>query len=178
MADHVGWRSFWWLNVSILALTLIMNVIGLPETKWHRVHPGELGNTLKTDNATASTLQNSVTVNEKVEISAQGIVMDLTRTDTAALDPSLGKGSPSKQQFKLFQPRDANSSLLNELLTPWKLFAFPIVELASFIVSWSASCFLTLNLTQAQNFAAPPYMYTSEVIGMSAVRKSWHSACD
>ena len=88
--------------------------------------------------------------------------------ETSASDPSLGKGSPSRHQFNLFQRKDTHTGLLNEVLTPWKLLAFPIVEFASFIVSWSASCFLTLNLTQAQNFAAPPYLYTSEVIGVFA----------
>ncbi|KUL89205.1 hypothetical protein ZTR_03616 [Talaromyces verruculosus] len=46
-----------------------------------------------------------------------------------------------------------------------KLFAFPIVEFSSFVVSWCASSFLTLNLTQSQNFAAPPYNFSSQSIG-------------
>ena len=48
---------------------------------------------------------------------------------------------------------------------PWHLLAFPIVEFSAFIVSWSASCFLTLNLTQSQAFAAPPYNFSSTKIG-------------
>lgn len=49
--------------------------------------------------------------------------------------------------------------------TPWKLFAFPIVEFAAFVVSWSCSSFLTINLTQSQNFAAPPYNLDSQTVG-------------
>jgi hypothetical protein len=52
-----------------------------------------------------------------------------------------------------------------DLWIPWKLFVFPIVEFSAFVVSWSCSSFLTINLTQAQNFLAPPYLYNSEEIG-------------
>ena len=91
---------------------------------------------------------------------------DLSKQATAERDPYLGKGSPSKQQWKLWQ---ANShpfkAILLDLWIPWKLFAFPIVEFAAFVVSWSCSSFLTINLTQSQNFAAPPYNFNSQSIG-------------
>lgn len=48
---------------------------------------------------------------------------------------------------------------------PWYLLSFPIVEFAAFVVSWTASSFLTLNLTQSQAFAAPPYLFSSTKIG-------------
>ncbi len=79
-------------------------------------------------------------------------------------DPWLGRGKPSKQQWKFFQPFEGN--FLMELWIPWKLFVFPIVEFASFVVSWSASSFLTLNLTQDQVFAAPPYNFAPGKIGL------------
>jgi hypothetical protein len=91
---------------------------------------------------------------------------DLTQQATAERDPFLGKGSPSKQQWKLFQPNPHPfRAIFLDLWIPWKLFAFPIVELAAFIVSWSCSSFLTINLTQSQNFAAPPYNFNSQSIG-------------
>lgn len=91
---------------------------------------------------------------------------DLSHQATAERDPFLGKGSPNKQQWKLYQrnPHPFKAILL-DLWIPWKLFAFPIVELAAFIVSWSCSSFLTINLTQSQNFAAPPYNFNSQSIG-------------
>lgn len=52
-----------------------------------------------------------------------------------------------------------------ELWMPWYLSVFPIVEFSAFVVSWTASSFLTLNLTQSQAFAAPPYNFTSTKIG-------------
>jgi hypothetical protein len=90
----------------------------------------------------------------------------MSHATTAQRDSYLGKGRPSKQQFKLFQsnPHPFKSIAL-DLWIPWKLFAFPIVEFASFIVSWSASCLLAINLTQTQAFAAPPYSFTPLTIG-------------
>ena len=90
----------------------------------------------------------------------------LQPTSTANRDPWLGKGAPSKRQWGVYTPT-ANpwKSMLTDLWVPWKLFTFPIVEFASFVVSWSCSSFLTINLTQSQNFAAPPYNYSSQSIG-------------
>ena len=75
-------------------------------------------------------------------------------------------GKPERKQFALFQigPR-VFESLLFEVWTPFYLTSFPIVDFAAFVVSWSASSFLTVNLSQAQAFAAPPYSYTAQKIG-------------
>lgn len=54
-----------------------------------------------------------------------------------------------------------------DLWIPWKLFAFPIVQFASFVVSWSCSSFLTINLTQSQVLAAPPYNFSTQTIGFT-----------
>jgi len=168
MADHTGWRNFWWLNVAMLGATLIMVFFGFPETRWHRIHPDEMkiatgssGPSSKekviVDLAIASDLEKSSPSRETA---------DLSHAATAQRDPFLGRGTPSKQQFRLFQPNaHPIKSIAIDLWTPWKLFAFPIVEFASFVVSWSASSFLTLNLTQSQAFAAPPYNFSSEKIG-------------
>jgi hypothetical protein len=85
-------------------------------------------------------------------------------------DPYLGKGIPSEQQFRFWQPAGFHDIVNSELVTPWKLWLFTIVELASFVISWSASCFLTINLTQSQNFAAPPHLFDPTTIGMSSSR--------
>ena len=128
-----------------------------PESKWHRIHPRELqqGSTV------------SSTADEKDDLDSKET--KLAQIETAQRDPFLGKGAPSKQQFKLWQPLDHHYSLLVDLLTPWKLLAYPIVQFASFVVSWSASAFLTANLTQDQAFAAPPYNKGSQTIGTQAL---------
>ncbi|KAK9342111.1 hypothetical protein V1522DRAFT_55511 [Lipomyces starkeyi] len=76
-------------------------------------------------------------------------------------------GKLSKEQLKFIsQPAlGYDSDLLRPIWIPIKLFAFPIIEWASFVFSWSASCFLAMNLTQSQAFAVPPYNFNSFKIG-------------
>ncbi|KAK5009869.1 hypothetical protein LTR28_012992 [Elasticomyces elasticus] len=180
MSQHAGWRSFWWFNVAIVGLSLLMVIFMFPETKWHRPHPDEVMMDLSRERDSPATIRekaNSEALEgfdsaetEKGQAIAQNnsnIAMpDLTHSTTAARDPYLGKGSPSKAQRRLFQPNEHPlRSIIMDLWTPWKLFAFPIVEFAAFVVSWSCSSFLTLNLTQSQNFAPPPYNLSSQSIG-------------
>ena len=164
MALHVGWRSFWWLNTALIAASILNVLFMFPETKWHRAHPDEVLKNITADAKTSPTGSQ-----EKVEgaaTSAEAKMDALSAQATAERDPWLGKGSPSKQQWKLFQ---ANAhpfkAIINDLWIPWKLFAFPIVEFSAFVVSWSCSSFLTINLTQAFVFAEPPYSFNPEKIG-------------
>jgi MFS family permease len=180
MALHVGWRSFWWFNVALLGLASLMVAFMFPETKFHRPHPSELAkpspspsnekfNTSEIEKVEGGVTTTTESTSIKPTITASSIFRDapdLSATDTASRDPYLGKGRPNKQQWALFQPNaHPFKSILIDLWTPWKLFTFPIVEFASFVVSWSCSSFLTINLTQSQAFAAPPYNFSSQSIG-------------
>jgi hypothetical protein len=158
MAEHSGWRSFFWLNVGLLGLTLLLQIFLFPETKWHRTHPDE-----GTQGQPSSALATEESETEKpVKITQHENV----NAEAGDRDPYLHKGTPSKKQFKLWQLNGNNiKTVLISFITPWKLLTFPIVELAAFVVSWSASCFLTLNLTQSQVFAQPPYNFNSQSIG-------------
>ncbi|KAI4261688.1 MAG: hypothetical protein L6R42_003120, partial [Xanthoria sp. 1 TBL-2021] len=157
MAQYTGWRNFWWLNVAMLALVTIMLIFGFPETKWHRLHQNKL------DQGGPPTAASSV---EKIKIDNIGSSGDLTTNDksqdlahssTESRDHYLGRGFPSKSQFGFYQPNpNLFKSILLDVWIPWKLFAFPIVEFAAFVVSWSCSSFLILNLTQSEIFAHPP----------------------
>ena len=142
-----------------------------PETKWHRMHPDEmrakglLGPTKTPSDEKVGGIQNTEDKDLEKVTTLQGMP-DLSHSATAARDPFLGKGTPNKQQFKLFQSNaHPFKSILLDLWVPWKLFAFPIVEFASFVVSWSASSFLTLNLTQSEVFANPPYNFSPNAVG-------------
>lgn len=104
MADHVGWRSFWWLNVGMLGLALLMVAFMFPETKWHRLHPSEIGPSSvavprkKTavdyleDPHNRGEIQQVATA---TETTAGG---DLETIPSTTPDPYLGKGSPNKAQ--------------------------------------------------------------------------------
>ncbi|KAJ4359686.1 uncharacterized protein N0V89_000242 [Didymosphaeria variabile] len=180
MVETVGWRSFWWFNTGILGLSFLMVVFMFPETRFPREHPEATQVApAKTSPAASSTEKGHTAHNDDVDVEQEKIQHvptassalpnteeGLTREETAARDPYLGKGKPSKGQWGLFQ-KNAHpfKSILLDLWIPWKLFAFPIVEFASFVVSWSCSSFLTLNLTQSQAFAAPPYNFKPLSIG-------------
>ena len=145
-----------------------MCLFGFPETKWHRLHPDELQANITEAPSKSSNEKIAAQKMEEYSVEKTPTVgtQDLSHFATAQKDPWLRKGRPSKKQFKLFQ---ANAhpfkSIALDLWIPWKLFAFPIVEFASFVVSWSASCFLTDNLLQSQAFAAPPYNFSPLTIG-------------
>lgn len=175
MAEHSNWRNFWWLNVALHAAILVGLFFLFPETKWHRQHPKELmaqaKDTVTSDkDMTAQVIEDpeKTSNHDSDQITAPPADNKLMTTTTADQDPHLHKGTPSKQQWKLWQ-NNAHpfKSIALDLWIPWKLFAFPIIEFASFVVSWSASSFLTINLTQAQNFAAPPYNMSSQSIGFT-----------
>lgn len=160
-----------------MAVAIELYIVFLfPETKWHRLHPDELAKQhfegAKTSQASSE--KADITQTEKVnradaaiahvqtdEEVRNGSPNPLTASETAQRDPYLGKGRPAKWQFKLYQPNaHPFKSILLDLWVPWKLFAFPIVEFASFVTSWSCSSFLTLNLTQSQVFAGKFYFPT------------------
>ncbi|EOD43384.1 MFS transporter [Neofusicoccum parvum] len=183
MALHVGWRSFWWLNTALLGLGCVLVAFLYPESKFPRPHMDDLPSAKTASPAASTTDEKSGAAAIEIADGAaptagDGIAQvpthksssgdDLEATPTAQRDPWLGRGTPSKRQWMAFQP-NANPwrSIFLDLWVPWKLFAFPIVEFASFVVSWSCSSFLAINLTQAQNFAAPPYLWSSEVIGFT-----------
>jgi len=184
MAENVGWRNFWWLYVALNAVALLCCVFLLPETRFHRPmgyaegkrlttrdRPGNGGEKIVTETGVATADGKGVAA----VVNANGITNVVTDdTEKAPLDqqlspiPSssslfLGHGRPSRQQWALWQPFIGN--LVSEFLLPWKLLLFPIVALAAFTVSWSASAFLMLNLTQSQVFAAPPYNFSSQTVG-------------
>ncbi|KAF7714038.1 Uncharacterized protein PECH_004967 [Penicillium ucsense] len=171
MALHVGWRNFWWLNVAAFAFVIIAGVFAFPETKWHRALPTEFHQTEASLNSTADSTdgkeKTQTTEDTSKSIPTQLEVQQPT-VESDAMDPYLYKGSPSKSQFHIYQPNSKWArSLLFAFWTPWRLLAFPIVEYAAFVVSWSASCLLTANLTQSQAFGAPPYNWSSQSIGFT-----------
>lgn len=184
MAQNLSVESFWWLNTALLAFTGVCCVFLFPETKYKRNvlpnnSPGSPSPPLMTTSAeqvegapAQDAHKTSAVDHADLEKDApvqapqsvpEGNEGNLSHVHTHN-DPWLGRGSPSKAQWRSWQPYEGN--FLRELVLPWYLLAFPIVEFSAFIVSWSASCFLTLNLTQAQVFGSPPYNYSSTKIGL------------
>lgn len=142
MSAMVGWRSFWWLNVGMVITSLIMVVFMFPETKYHRLHPDEIAaaHIGRADASSASSDEkNGVDHFEEQKlgnVATRDTMPELSNVETAARDPYLGKGYPSKSQWKIFQSNaHPFKSMMNDLILPWKLFLFPIVEFAAFVAS-------------------------------------------
>nr|POE97709.1 putative mfs-type transporter [Quercus suber] len=167
MSLHVGWRNFWWFNTALVGVSTLMVIFMFPETKWHRLHAEEVEKSHRSNHRLPDSNERG---HDKDKHGSAIVQSDTNNTlDDAvsvAQDPHLGKGKPSKTQWRLYQP-NANPfrSILVDIWLPWKMLLFPIVEFSAFVVSWSCSCFLTINLTQSQNFANPPYNFDSEKIG-------------
>ena len=180
MTEAIGFRSFWWLNTGIIGASFLMIVFMFPETRFKREDPAaipakHIHSNSPNEKAHATTIENAsssedgeihhVTTATSTALNANN---GLTLTETAARDPYLGKGSPGKWQWHIFQSNaHPFRSILLDLWIPWKLFAFPIVEFAAFVVSWSCSSFLTINLTQSQVLSEPPYNFKPATVGFT-----------
>lgn len=180
MTETVGWRSFWWLNTGLLGISFLMVVFMFPETRFRRELAGPSGHTM-----VGSPEGETLTTTEKISpssedgkrnndvecinnIASNSPISGMNETEQSPHDPHLGRGTPSKWQWRVFQPNaHPFRSIFLDLWTPWKLFAFPIVEFAAFVVSWSCSSFLTINLTQSQVLAAPPYNFKPTTVGFT-----------
>jgi len=166
MAQRYGVASFWWLNTALCGVTTLACIFLFPETKYERAFNPDLSViTPSPKKGSAEQIEEGTLQNEKTleQQPTHGTDKNLEHMHTHQ-DPWLGRGKPSKQQWKLYQPYAGN--MIRELILPWQLLTFPIVEFAAFVVSWSASSFLTLNLTQDQVFANPPYLFSSSKIGL------------
>lgn len=186
MAEHTGTASFWWFNTGMLFFTFLICVFFFPETRYHREPPaGPLTTTETTtgahagvmdgakespadsDREKATALQDEGTEGASITPIAtkrsNTVGADLTQAQTH-VDPWLGRGRPGKAQFLPIS--SYSGGLWRELWLPFYLHLYPIVEFASFVVSWSASGFLVVNLSQSQAFAAPPYNFSSQTIGL------------
>lgn len=171
MAQKVGWRGFFWLNTALLSTVFLLLLFFCPETSWHRagVSDSEQVPVGSEDTTTADNSDNlkseALELEEHMETPSPAKIMTLD--DAAEVDLWLGKGYPSKKQFKPWQlDNHGFHNLLTNFLTPWKLLLYPIPALASFVVSFTSSSMLLLLLTQSQAFTAPPYNMKSETIGL------------
>ncbi|KAL3445285.1 major facilitator superfamily domain-containing protein [Aspergillus insuetus] len=122
MADKVGWRNFFWFNTALLGAVLIVTIFFFPETKWSRRETVQGVPQQVPDSKVESTYHEHV----------------LEGGDTMSSAPPVGRGTPSKQQFRLWQVTDHSlKTLWTSFWIPWKLLAF----------------------------AAPPYNFSSQTIG-------------
>lgn len=181
MTEEIGFRSFWWLNAGLIGASFLMVVFMFPETRFKRedpsailteqIHPNpanEKGRITTIEDTAGSDDPEIHRVNTSTSVYPPTDPVDLAPAETMARDPYLGAGTPGRWQWHVFQPNaHPFRSIFMDLWIPWKLFAFPIVEFAAFVVSWSCSSFLTINLTQSQVLSLPPYNFRPATVGFT-----------
>ena len=173
MASSVGWRSFFWLNVAINTFAFIAVLVGFPETKWHRLPTNDIHvNTQMPDSPSqdlAIETQHDSKAFGPAEVAHESTKNpNLAENANPGLDVYLGKGKPSKWQWKLLQPAAQPLKLLVvEFLVPWRLLLYPIVHFASFVVAFSSTCYLMINYVQSEGLGGEPYNFGSLSVGFT-----------
>ncbi|KAL3455999.1 major facilitator superfamily domain-containing protein [Aspergillus heterothallicus] len=153
IAQRFGWRSFFWLSLAMTGVNLITLCAFFPETKYSRPSG-----------------------NETVPLPAVslhgGPKSDATQLENLDCDPVptiVGKGRPSKSQFKLWQSPDGNWKrfLIRDTLSSITVFFFPIILWAALNVAGPANVLLYWNLTESAILGSPPYSFTPSAVGYS-----------
>lgn len=79
-----------------------------------------------------------------------------------------GHGRPSPhQRFLLLSGPDHHAllTLPRDAFAPFRIATYPIILSAFLTMGLTANCSLSLNLTQSQVFAAPPYEFSPSQVG-------------
>ncbi|PQE14259.1 MFS transporter protein [Rutstroemia sp. NJR-2017a BVV2] len=164
IASHISWRWFFWLCTILQGVNFIAMVFFAPETRFRRgrSHPGTpTGVTTILDSDKEK--QEATTTTDDSRSKSPSISASQPQT----VNNVLGTGKPSKAQFALIPTLqyDGLSLLLHDITAPIYIFTFPIILWASLSFGFSANCLLSLNLTQSQVFAAPPYSFSPASVG-------------
>ncbi|KAK8127835.1 MFS general substrate transporter [Apiospora sp. TS-2023a] len=160
IASQISWRWFFWVCTILQGVSWILTIVAHPETKYERSDPGSPTGSVF-NMALPSDKQDGPNASD-----SEG------RTSSPARAPSTVQlrpvGRPSKEQFSLIPRMRFNYSLAKvtrDIVSPIQIFSFPIILWAAFAMGFAANCLLALNLTQAQVFGPPPYLFTPDQIG-------------
>ena len=169
MAEGVGWRSFWWLNTALNVLALLVLLVCLPETKWDRPRPAlqpEKPQTAHPPRKVPAILQESKSSDKMGSELPSGA--NSLGLENAIDGSNFGRGRPSRAQWRIIQPTERPlQSFISAFYLPWKLFFFPIVQFASFVVGFSSSCYLMITFVQSQVLSVPPYNFNVQSVGFA-----------
>ncbi|KAJ5863482.1 hypothetical protein N7455_007550 [Penicillium solitum] len=154
IAQRYGWRSFFWLSLALTCFNFITLTICFPETRFRRDSASDNSELRATTSSGQSIKQRDPEVEaEQLENIERAIIV--------------GTGRPSKSQFKLWQAPEAawTSILLRDIITPFRLFFFPIILWAGLNVAGPANVLLFWNLTESSVLSAPPYNFSPSSVG-------------
>ncbi|KAH8884984.1 serine/threonine kinase 16 [Thozetella sp. PMI_491] len=95
--------------------------------------------------------------------------MPLAGSSNSSTHRRISDGRPSKKQFGLFQAVDraAMRALVLHVVTPIRIFFFPIIFWSAMSMGAAANALLCVNLLQSQALSAPPYNFTPQNVGFA-----------
>lgn len=144
-----------------------MMVFMFPETRYNR--PARGVSETASSNGDDSTLadKETGTTTKKIEAGEGKLASRPIRSQQGSIESALPVGRPSKRQFSLIPTPhwEGSQILFRDFVAPIQIFSFPIISWAAFTLGFSANCLLSLNLTQSQLFAQPPYNFNPAQVG-------------
>lgn len=161
IAAHHGWKSFFWLETALSAFAIFMIALTFPETKYHRGTGAKAVSPAESVLGTTESPEDSEVEKQATHVSSH------SPANTDAVLLSVGKGRPSRQQFKPFQKPDSRWKMfvVRDIWTPLKVFFNPIIFWAGLMLAGPADLVLFFNLTESVVLAAPPYLFNPEQVG-------------
>lgn len=159
MAQRYGWRSFFWLGMALSALNTVLLITLFPETQYLKARPTPRAPVISDPHGNSDT----------PSIEKYSATEHIEEIPADAVNPVVGKGSPSKQQFKLWQPINKNwrRTIFKDVISPWAKFFNPIILWTALNVNGAASCLLCWNIAQSMLLSAPPYNFSMSAVGFS-----------
>ncbi|KAL2800663.1 major facilitator superfamily domain-containing protein [Aspergillus keveii] len=159
IAQRFGWRSFFWLSLAMTGVNLVMLAVFFPETKYSR----------PTNDPSASSSSSSHEVVSSNDPKSDSIQLEHIDPDDRNLTTVVGKGRPTKSQFRLWQSPDPNWKrfLVRDTFSSITVFFFPIILWAGLNVAGPANVLLYWNLTESAILSAPPNNFSPSAVGYS-----------
>ncbi|CAK7224176.1 hypothetical protein SCUCBS95973_005431 [Sporothrix curviconia] len=161
---HFGtWRTFYWILAALSGASTVATVLFHPETKYARQPLSEVAS------GTTASFQGSEAPSPNEKTSATAI--EQQEAVAVAVDQHLGRGRPSRSQFRLWQPRDTSLSVAGtvslHVVTPFRVLLFPIVLFGAWMFAAAASGVLALNYSQSMALTVAPYNFSNMQVGLS-----------
>lgn len=166
IAAQISWRWFFWVCTILQAASFVFLIVAHPETKYERGDSMGAGPAVAAEPRSSNSGAEELKHQEMVAGGAQAKALSQHSSRTSLSTRVIG--GPSKAQFSLVpRPQFAHGlqPVLRDVLSPLQIFSYPIVLWAAFTFGFACNCLLALNLTEAQVFGPPPYLFNSAQIG-------------
>jgi hypothetical protein len=165
IGGHHGWKSFFWLETALSAVSIVLIALTFPETKYHRNNAAKAPIAPQSNQPDGHT---SLDSEAEGQLEKQATHTAAHASESSSLNtPFLIKGRPSRAQFMPFRKPDARWKMfvVRDTWTPIKVFFNPIILWAGLMLAGPADLVLFFNITESPVLAAPPYSFRPDQVG-------------